>query len=229
MNPYEVLGVSQAASEATIESAFRKLSLDLHPDKANALAPHHRHETQDERAAREARNHERFVNLVEARDILLDADRREEYDEKVRREKHGKYSSESESQPIGNSTILHMNELLDRMKRMKSSFSHRSHGQLWSAHQNYSQRLLKELDEIIVVHDIMVDRAHQINRGNQSAANARMPSIDLHNECMDTLVAELARLLATTPASSQVQIDTWFIESFRAISAFNVRLTPYYT
>lgn len=33
MNPYDVLGVSQTADQAEIKSAWRKLSLELHPDR----------------------------------------------------------------------------------------------------------------------------------------------------------------------------------------------------
>ncbi|KAI0520866.1 hypothetical protein F5B22DRAFT_644609 [Xylaria bambusicola] len=80
-NFYEVLGVTVDADVATINRAFRELSLKMLPDKANiSTVPTGRAETPDEREAREAKNHERFVRIVEARDVLTDPTKRELYD-----------------------------------------------------------------------------------------------------------------------------------------------------
>ncbi|KAI1741259.1 hypothetical protein F4680DRAFT_447166 [Xylaria scruposa] len=86
-NPYEVLGVDSDADVAAIQKAFRGLSLKHHPDKANASTTPRDGETKTERQAREQRNHERYVRVVEARDTLLDATKRRNYDEQARKKK----------------------------------------------------------------------------------------------------------------------------------------------
>ncbi|KAI0546393.1 hypothetical protein F4679DRAFT_587572 [Xylaria curta] len=86
-NPYEVLGVAMDADVATIQRAFRDLSLKLHPDKANASTTPLDGETKTERQTREQRNHDQYVRVVEARDTLLDATKRRNYDEQVRKKK----------------------------------------------------------------------------------------------------------------------------------------------
>ncbi len=69
MDFYEVLEVPRNADVATIEKAFRALSLKHHPDKANvSTVPTGYVETREEREAHEARSHERYVNIVKARD-----------------------------------------------------------------------------------------------------------------------------------------------------------------
>ncbi|KAI1190460.1 DnaJ domain-containing protein [Nemania serpens] len=88
MDHYKVLGVPNDADTATIEKAFKKLSLTHHPDKANArTAPRGRDESAAERKAREKRNNDRFVEIVEARDTLADPKKRREYDRQQERER----------------------------------------------------------------------------------------------------------------------------------------------
>lgn len=60
---YQVLGITQSANQGEIQAAFRKLALQFHPDK-NPLP--------------EA--HERFVEIVEAYEILKDTERKMQYD-----------------------------------------------------------------------------------------------------------------------------------------------------
>lgn len=61
--PYHILGVTAAADDAQIAAAYRKLALLAHPDKGG--------------------DPEEFRKLVEAKDILLDPQRRRAYDEGV--------------------------------------------------------------------------------------------------------------------------------------------------
>jgi molecular chaperone DnaJ len=61
---YEVLGVGRNASEDEIKRAYRKLAVKFHPDK-NPDDPH---------------AEERFKELGEAYDVLMDADKRAAYD-----------------------------------------------------------------------------------------------------------------------------------------------------
>jgi DnaJ-class molecular chaperone len=63
-NPYEVLGVSQSASAADIQSAYRKLAKKLHPD----LNP-------GDKAAEE-----KFKEVAGAYDLLSDAEKRKRFD-----------------------------------------------------------------------------------------------------------------------------------------------------
>ncbi|KAI1121600.1 DnaJ domain-containing protein [Nemania abortiva] len=86
---YKVLNVSSKADVATIQKAFKDLSLKLHPDKANiSTTPPGGTETKAEREAREQRNHEQFIKVLEARDILTDPKTRQAYDYQRRAKKH---------------------------------------------------------------------------------------------------------------------------------------------
>ena len=68
-NYYDILGVKRDASEAEIKSAFRKLSLENHPDKQVG-------KSEEERAKAEAR----FKEIAEAYSILGNPEKRKEYD-----------------------------------------------------------------------------------------------------------------------------------------------------
>src|SRR5438874_7845799 len=61
---YEVLGVEHNVSEEEIKRAYRKLAVKFHPDK-NPGDPH---------------AEEKFKELGEAYDVLMDADKRAAYD-----------------------------------------------------------------------------------------------------------------------------------------------------
>src|SRR5436190_20942763 len=61
---YEVLGVGRDTSEEEIKRAYRKLAVKFHPDK-NPDDPH---------------AEERFKELDEAYDVLIDPDKHEAYD-----------------------------------------------------------------------------------------------------------------------------------------------------
>src|SRR2546425_4151682 len=61
---YEVLGVGQNAPDEEIKRAYRKLAVKFHPDK-NPDDPH---------------AEEKFKELGEAYDVLMDADKRAAYD-----------------------------------------------------------------------------------------------------------------------------------------------------
>ncbi|KAI0182576.1 hypothetical protein EV127DRAFT_517660 [Xylaria flabelliformis] len=83
VNFYDVLGVSPDADKATIEKAFRAISITTHPDKANAATrPKSGVESPDEQRAREQKNHDRYVQIVEARNTLVDDKKRKAYNSK---------------------------------------------------------------------------------------------------------------------------------------------------
>jgi tetratricopeptide (TPR) repeat protein len=66
---YETLKVSREASAADIKSAYRKIALQHHPDKSSDPA-----------------SKSIFIAATEAYDVLVDADQKAAYDEKLRRE-----------------------------------------------------------------------------------------------------------------------------------------------
>src|SRR5216117_3752114 len=61
---YEVLGVGRSANDEEVKRAYRKLAVQFHPDK-NPDDPH---------------AEEKFKELGEAYDVLMDADKRAAYD-----------------------------------------------------------------------------------------------------------------------------------------------------
>jgi len=63
-DPYSELGVAKGASEKEIKSAYRKLAKELHPDR-----------NKDNPAASE-----RFSNVTKAYDLLMDKDKRAQFD-----------------------------------------------------------------------------------------------------------------------------------------------------
>ncbi|KAI0489977.1 hypothetical protein F4859DRAFT_174833 [Xylaria cf. heliscus] len=78
---YDVLDVSPDADVAAIEKAFKKMSLLHHPDKANlATRPKNGVESPREKEAREKRNNDRYIKIVQARDTLVDSQKRRAYD-----------------------------------------------------------------------------------------------------------------------------------------------------
>ncbi|KAI2629426.1 hypothetical protein GGS21DRAFT_224197 [Xylaria nigripes] len=84
MDHYKVLDVSPDADIAAIEKAFKVMSLKHHPDKANTASKPKGTETDSAREAREKLNNERYVNIVNAREVLTNPAKRREYDEKQR-------------------------------------------------------------------------------------------------------------------------------------------------
>merc|ERR1712137_648436 len=61
-DPYQVMGLPKDANEVQIKKAFRKLARTYHPDNADTG------------------NEAKYIELVEANDILSDPERREHYD-----------------------------------------------------------------------------------------------------------------------------------------------------
>ena len=64
IDPYQALGVAKGASDKEIKSAYRKLAKELHPDK-----------NKDNPKATE-----RFSDVTRAYDLLLDKDKRAQFD-----------------------------------------------------------------------------------------------------------------------------------------------------
>ncbi|KAF2962930.1 hypothetical protein GQX73_g10638 [Xylaria multiplex] len=134
-NLYEVLSIPGDADVAAIQKAFKELSLKMHPDKANKSTIPPRGETETEREAREGRNHERFVKIVEARDILTDPIKRREYDEQQRNIKE-----DSTSEATRHSEPRNHNEHRTDSERRTYSV-HRTYGEhgTYSVHMTYSK------------------------------------------------------------------------------------------
>lgn len=65
-NYYKILGVARDADERTIKKAYRRLALELHPDK----------QTDETRESAE----QKFLDVAEAYEILTDAEKRQRYD-----------------------------------------------------------------------------------------------------------------------------------------------------
>ncbi|KAF2492545.1 heat shock protein DnaJ, partial [Lophium mytilinum] len=67
MSPYEILGVSHDANFGTVKKAYHKLCLEYHPDRI--ADPAHREIGQ-----------EKFKEIQNAYEILIDASKRAELD-----------------------------------------------------------------------------------------------------------------------------------------------------
>ncbi|KAI0813501.1 DnaJ domain-containing protein [Xylaria sp. FL0064] len=80
MDYYAILNVARDSDTEMIEKSFKKLAITYHPDKANASTIPSGGETEEEKKTREERNHQRFVDIMQARDTLVDPKKRKEYD-----------------------------------------------------------------------------------------------------------------------------------------------------
>jgi curved DNA-binding protein CbpA len=63
LNYYHILGISKTATNDEIKNAFRKLALKYHPDRN-----------------KEIESHKRFIEISEAKELLLDSEKRNVYD-----------------------------------------------------------------------------------------------------------------------------------------------------
>lgn len=70
-NYYKILGISKSATDKDIHRAYRKLAKEYHPDKLRS---------KDLNEKEKAEASERFRNINEAKEILLDAEKRAAYD-----------------------------------------------------------------------------------------------------------------------------------------------------
>lgn len=87
-DPYELLGLDQSASEPEINKAFRKISLQLHPDKQ-----HGKTEGEKKQIATQ------FHNLKEAKTFLLTPSLRQPYDlERTSRQRRKKQDQDRDEQ-----------------------------------------------------------------------------------------------------------------------------------
>ncbi|KAI0871668.1 hypothetical protein GGS24DRAFT_503552 [Hypoxylon argillaceum] len=100
MDPHDILKVSRGADEAEIDRAFRRLSIVYHPDKRNPATVPAGSETPAQRQAREKRNHDRYAEITNARDTLIEHLRRGNDDE-GRRPSYPAYPEEPSSRRSG--------------------------------------------------------------------------------------------------------------------------------
>ena len=80
---YKILGISQTASETEIKKAYRKGAMFWHPDKNKS-----------------ANAKERFIEIQEAYEVLIDIEKRKVYDSLLNREK----SKNHQEQPFREET-----------------------------------------------------------------------------------------------------------------------------
>lgn len=99
-DPYSVLGIPQGASDADITKAYRKLALQLHPDKQQNLSEREQEKVADE-----------FHTLQEARAFLLDTEHAE-----ARRAYDTKRASQRRRQ---DQDAQRENKMSERRKRMR--------------------------------------------------------------------------------------------------------------
>jgi molecular chaperone DnaJ len=87
---YELLGVARDASADEIKKAYRKLALEFHPDKNPG----------------DAKAEERFKEITLAYEILSDAGKREEYDQRGRRAYQADHTADFSAEDISIEDIL---------------------------------------------------------------------------------------------------------------------------
>ena len=81
MTHYEVLGVDAAATRSEIMKAFRQQSLIHHPDKQGS----------GNAKASQGGSNDYFIALVNAKEVLLDEEKRRSYDEELERKRQERF------------------------------------------------------------------------------------------------------------------------------------------
>lgn len=66
---YDILGIQRTATDDEIKRAYRKLSIQYHPDRIKSTNPEHKKAATD-----------KFIKISQAYEILKDADKRKQYD-----------------------------------------------------------------------------------------------------------------------------------------------------
>ena len=82
MTHYEVLGVDASATKQEIMKAFRQQSLVYHPDKQGG-------KNDDKKASSDTNDY--FIALVNAKEVLLDEEKRRIYNEELERKRQQRF------------------------------------------------------------------------------------------------------------------------------------------
>ena len=138
-DPYEVLGIQSGASDAEIAKAYRKLALQLHPDKQQGLT------TDLEKRQAE----DKFQEIQQARSFLLDAEH-----EKDRRNYEVKRASEQMRRQADAARERKMSEkrkhMRDELKRQEEA----AMGSTQQQHQQHKRRRQHDSQQQRVVNEL---------------------------------------------------------------------------
>ena len=157
---FKLLGIDERASESQIRTAYRKRSLQFHPDKARDIPP--------DAAA------ERFHRLTLAYEALLDPSSRARLletleNEKARRKRQSAFDDRRKSMAAD----LERREELDRVQRVKSEQKRRERERRILALREEGRTMRVER------HERLLERWQQSSRTSQSfASTASTPSAD---------------------------------------------------
>jgi len=115
MNPYETLDVPKDASDAEIKSAYKSLSKKHHPDKPGG-------------------SKERMSEINNAKQLLLDPDKRRRYDST------GEFGGENEQSVLNSKMAELVGEFLSDPNAMEKDLIKFLNKKLWNARKSFDQQ-----------------------------------------------------------------------------------------
>ena len=174
-DPYEVLGLSLGATSKQIKTAYRKLALVLHPDKAD-----------DKKKAEEA-----FHKLQAAYDFLSDKEKKETYD----REGRAKLLQQKEREKKLAESSASRKRLIEELEKSETAPQSKTRKGPKAYHEMSQKELnnfRQQNQEFLNQHNYDIERKQRAEAGSSrqqnSTAQADINLDDLENDILGDLL-----------------------------------------